>query len=224
MQRLRAVDLAVEAPGVEARRLPLAGVQVRPGKSVVIEGEVNRRELASDRGGQRTARGITLRKGEVHQLEHAAFSLNAKCVRDILHARGSGFASHARVRQPHEIAPATGKLAVLLPGLGAVATTMIAGVFLARKGLAQPVGSLTQLGTIRLGKRTDHHSPRIRDFLPLASLDDLEFGAWDIFPEDAYQSAVHADVLSRAHLDAVREELEAIRPMKGVFYPEYVRK
>lgn len=101
---------------------------------------------------------------------------------------------------------------------------MIAGVLLARKGLAQPIGSLTQLGTIRLGKRTDAQSPRIRDFLPLASLNDLEFGAWDIFPEDAYESAVHADVLSREHLELVREELQAIRPMKGVFYPEYVRK
>jgi myo-inositol-1-phosphate synthase len=128
------------------------------------------------------------------------------------------------MRRPDAIAPATGKLAVLLPGLGAVSTTMIAGAMLARKGLAQPVGSLTQLGTIRLGRRTDAQSPPIREFLPLASLDDLEFGAWDIFPDDAYESAVHADVLTREHLDAVRDELQSIRPMKGVFYPEYVRR
>ena len=108
--------------------------------------------------------------------------------------------------------------------MGAVATTMIAGVLLARKGLAQPIGSLTQMGTIRLGKRTDANAPRIADFLGLAKLDDLVFGGWDIFPDNAYESAVHADVLSPAHLDLVRGELEAIRPMPGVFYPEYVRR
>ncbi|MCU1246406.1 MAG: inositol-3-phosphate synthase, partial [Acidobacteria bacterium] len=128
------------------------------------------------------------------------------------------------MRRPEAIAPAEGKLAVLTPGLGAVATTMMAGVFLARRGLGEPVGSLTQLGTIRLGKRTAALAPRISDFLPLASLDQLVFGAWDIFPEDGYQSALHADVLSREHLELVRDELQAVRPMPGVFYPEYVRK
>ena len=128
------------------------------------------------------------------------------------------------VRQPEVIRPAEGKLGILLPGLGAVATTMIAGVLLARKGLGQPIGSLTQMGTIRLGKRTEGNAPAIREFLPLAKLDDLVFGAWDIFPDDAYESAVHADVLTRAHLDPIKEELEAIKPMAGVFYPEYVRR
>jgi myo-inositol-1-phosphate synthase len=128
------------------------------------------------------------------------------------------------VKQPESVQPAEGKLGVLLPGLGAVATTMIAGVMLARKGLGDPIGSLTQLGTIRLGRRTDARSPRIKDFLPLASLDDLAFGAWDIFPDNAYESAVHADVLTSKHLDPIREELEAIKPMPGVFYPEYVRR
>jgi myo-inositol-1-phosphate synthase len=128
------------------------------------------------------------------------------------------------VRQPDAVPPATGKLAVLLPGLGAVATTMIAGVLLARRGLAEPVGSLTQMGTIRLGKRTEGTAPPIRDFLPLARLDDLVFGAWDIFPDNAYESAVHASVLTSEHLDPVRAELEAIVPMPGVFYPEYVRR
>jgi len=111
-----------------------------------------------------------------------------------------------------------------LPGLGAVATTMIAGVLLARKGLADPIGSLTQMGTIRLGRRTDARTPRIKDFLPLANLDDLVFGAWDIFPDNAYESAIHADVLTRQHLDQIRDELESIAPMPGVFYPEYVRR
>jgi myo-inositol-1-phosphate synthase len=128
------------------------------------------------------------------------------------------------VKQPTSIAPATGRLGILLPGLGAVATTFLAGVMLARRGLAQPIGSLTQMGTIRLGKRTDAQSPPIREFLSLATLDQLVFGAWDIFPENAYESAVHADVLTRDHLDPIREELEAIKPFPGVFYPEYVRR
>jgi myo-inositol-1-phosphate synthase len=128
------------------------------------------------------------------------------------------------VRRPDRIEPARGKLGILTPGLGAVATTTMAGVFLARRGLAEPVGSLTQLGTLRLGKRTDATSPRIRDFLPLAPLDDVVFGAWDIFPDDAYESAVHADVLKREHLELVADELRAVRPMPGVFYPEYVRR
>jgi myo-inositol-1-phosphate synthase len=121
------------------------------------------------------------------------------------------------VKRPEVIEPPTGKLGVLTPGLGAVSTTMMAGVFLARRGMAEPVGSLTQLGTIRLGKRTKAATPRISDFLGLASLDDIVFGAWDIFPEDAYESAVHADV-SREHLDLVRDELHGVRPMPGVFY------
>jgi myo-inositol-1-phosphate synthase len=128
------------------------------------------------------------------------------------------------VKQPTSIAPATGRLGILLPGLGAVATTFLAGVMLARRGLAQPIGSLTQMGTIRLGKRTDAQSPPIREFLSLATLDQLVFGGWDIFPENAYESAVHADVLTRDHLDPIRDELEAIKPFPGVFYPEYVRR
>jgi myo-inositol-1-phosphate synthase len=137
---------------------------------------------------------------------------------------GPHFAAREAVKQPEVIKPASGKLGVLLPGLGAVSTTMIAGVLLARKGLGEPVGSLTQLGTIRLGKRTDSQAPLIRDFLGLAKLDDLAFGAWDIFPDNAYESAVHADVLTAKHLDLVKGELEAIKPMPGVFYPEYVRR
>ena len=88
-----------------------------------------------------------------------------------------------------EIAPATGKLGVLLPGMGAVATTFIAGVEAIRRGLAKPIGSLTQMGTIRLGKRTDNRSPLIKDFVPLARLEDIVFGGWDIFPDNAYEAA-----------------------------------
>jgi myo-inositol-1-phosphate synthase len=128
------------------------------------------------------------------------------------------------MKKPDKIQPATGKLGVLLPGMGAVGTTFIAGALLARRGIASPVGSLTQMGTIRLGKRTDGRTPSIREFIDLASLDDLVFGGWDVFADDAYASAVHADVLSREHLDAVKDELAAIRPMKAVFFPEYVKR
>jgi len=128
------------------------------------------------------------------------------------------------MKRPTSIRPAAGKLGVLLPGMGAVATTMMAGVLLARRGRGVPVGSLTQLGTVRLGKRTAKQSPRIADFVPLAGLDQLEFGGWDIFPDDAFEAAEHAKVLERHHLDEVREELSTIRPMPGVFYPGYVKR
>src|SRR5262249_39836489 len=105
-----------------------------------------------------------------------------------------------------------------------VATTTIAGVMLARLGKAKPFGSVTQVGTIRLGKRTSDRVPLIRDFLPLASLEDLEFGAWDIFPDDAYEAAEHAKVLELDHLAPIKNELGRIRPMKGVFYPEWVKR
>ena len=122
------------------------------------------------------------------------------------------------------IAPATGRLGILLAGLGAVSTTLIAGVHAIRKGLAAPTGSLTQMGTIRLGKRTDGRSPRIRDFVPLAGLDDLVFGGWDIFEDDCYQAARKAEVLRRGLLDRVRPELEAVRPWPAVFDRSYVKK
>ncbi len=126
--------------------------------------------------------------------------------------------------KPEKIAPAKGKLAVLLPGMGAVATTTIAGVLLARKGLGVPVGSLTQLGTIRMGKRTDNRVPMIKDVVPLASLDDIEFGGWDLFPDNAYEAATHAAVLENKHLDLIKDELSAITPMPAVFYPGYVKR
>ncbi len=126
--------------------------------------------------------------------------------------------------QPVKIREPRGRLGVLLPGMGAVATTFVAGTLLARRGGALPVGSLTQMGTIRLGKRTEERSPAIRDFVPLASLDDLVFGGWDIHGLSAYEAALEAKVLRREHLEAVRSELESVRPMPGVFFPEYVRR
>jgi myo-inositol-1-phosphate synthase len=122
------------------------------------------------------------------------------------------------------IAPPDGRLGVLLPGLGAVSTTLIAGVELARKGLAIPIGSLTQLGTIRLGKRTDNRTPLIREFVPLAGIDDLTFGAWDIFPDTCYQSALKAGVVSQSQLEQVRPELDAITPWPAAFDPAYVKR
>jgi myo-inositol-1-phosphate synthase len=122
------------------------------------------------------------------------------------------------------IAPANGKLGILLPGLGAVATTFIAGVFAARRGIAKPIGSLTQMGTIRLGKRTENRSPRIQDFVPLAALDQLCFGGWDIYTDDAYTAAKKAGVLEKDLLNELKEELSAIKPMPAAFSPDYVKK
>ena len=128
------------------------------------------------------------------------------------------------MKKPTSLRPAEGKLGVLLPGMGAVATTTIAGVLLARQGKAVPVGSLTQMGTIRLGKRTDKRTPKIADFVPLANMSQLEFGGWDIFPDSAFEAAEHAQVLERQHLETVKSELQAIHPMRGVFYPGYVKR
>jgi myo-inositol-1-phosphate synthase len=128
------------------------------------------------------------------------------------------------MERPVQLKAPEGKLAVLLPGLGAVATTFIAGCLLARRGLAQPVGSLTQMGTIRLGKRTENRVPKINEFVPLAGLDQLEFAGWDLFPENAFEAAQHAAVLQDRHLTPIREELESVRPMSAVFYPEYVKR
>jgi myo-inositol-1-phosphate synthase len=122
------------------------------------------------------------------------------------------------------IAPADGKLGVLIPGIGAVSTTFMAGVEAVRRGLGAPVGSLTQLATVRLGKRTEGRSPLIKDFVPLAGLNDLVFGGWDIYEDNAYEAALHAKVLERELLERVKEPLSAIQPMKAVFDPEYVRR
>jgi myo-inositol-1-phosphate synthase len=123
-----------------------------------------------------------------------------------------------------KIAPAKGKLGVMIPGMGAVATTFIAGVEAIRKGIAQPVGSLTQMGTIRLGKRTDGRSPKINEFVPLARLNDLVFTGWDIFEDNAYESAMHAGVLEKDLLNRIKPFLSSIKPRKAVFDRNYVKK
>src|SRR5262249_27877341 len=123
-----------------------------------------------------------------------------------------------------QIAPADGKLGVLIPGIGAVSTTFIAGVEAVKRGMAAPIGSLTQLATIRLGKRTDGRSPLIKDFVPLAGLSDLVFGGWDIYEDTAFEAATNAKVLERDLLDQVKEPLSKIRPMKAVFDTEYIRR
>jgi myo-inositol-1-phosphate synthase len=128
------------------------------------------------------------------------------------------------VKNSPKIAEPAGKLGILLVGMGAVSTTTIAGVLAIRRGLAKPIGSLTQMGTVRLGKRTDGRSPLIKDFVPLASLDDVVFGGWDIFEDNAYEAAKTAGVLEPALLDQVRPELEKIRPMSAVFDRHYVKR
>ena len=115
-----------------------------------------------------------------------------------------------------------GRLGILMPGLGAVATTFIAGVEAIRTHGAQPVGSLTQMGNIRLGKRTENRCPRIRDFVPLAPLDDIVFGGWDVYQDSVYESARNARVLDPALLDSVKQPLDAIKPMPAVFDPAFV--
>src|SRR5580692_2924314 len=120
--------------------------------------------------------------------------------------------------------PAKGKLGVMVVGLGAVATTMIAGVEAVRRGLAKPIGSLTQMGTIRLGKRTDNNSPKIKDFVPLADLNDLVFTGWDIFEDNVYESAAHAKVLDKDLIEELKPFLQTIKPLPAVFDQYYVKR
>src|SRR5688572_5526521 len=127
-------------------------------------------------------------------------------------------------RHTSDIFEPKGKLGVLLVGLGAVSTTFIAGVEAIKKGVAEPVGSLTQMGTIRLGKRTENRVPLIKDFVPLASIDDLVFGAWDIFEDSAYEAAMHAGVLEKDLLLQLKGPLHRIKPMKAVFDQAYVKR
>jgi myo-inositol-1-phosphate synthase len=128
------------------------------------------------------------------------------------------------MRREKEIHNAEGKLGVLIPGIGgAVSTTFLAGVAAIRQGLALPIGSLTQMGTIRLGKRFEFRIPMIKDFVPLANLDDLVFGGWDVFPDDCYKGALQAAVLKKEDLDPVHTELQEIKPWPAVFKQEYVK-
>lgn len=123
-----------------------------------------------------------------------------------------------------DIAPAEGKLGILLVGLGAVSTTLVAGVEAIKRGISKPIGSLTQMGTIRLGKRTDARVPKIKDFVPLASLDDIVFGAWDIFSDNAFEAAMNAGVLEKDLLNQVSEQLASLKPMPAVFEQNYVKR
>ena len=122
-----------------------------------------------------------------------------------------------------QVKAAEGKLGILMPGLGAVATTMIAGVAAIKKGISKPIGSLTQMGTIRLGKRTEKKEPKIKDFVPLAKLEDLVFGGWDVYEDNVYEAALNARVLDANLLRDVREELQAIKPMRAAFDRNYVK-
>src|SRR5277367_2394553 len=134
---------------------------------------------------------------------------------------------HAKADQKpggSEIQPAKGKLGVMIPGMGAVATTFVAGVEAVRRGIAKPIGSLTQMGTVRLGKRTDARSPKIKEFVPLAGLNDLVFTGWDIFEDNMYAAASKAGVLERDLLDQVKPFLSSIKPRKAVFDHNYVKK
>ncbi|OFX24060.1 MAG: inositol-3-phosphate synthase [Anaeromyxobacter sp. RBG_16_69_14] len=123
-----------------------------------------------------------------------------------------------------KIVPANGRLALLLPGMGAVATTLIAGVEAIRRGLAKPIGSVTQMGRVRLGKRTEGRSPLVRELVPIAALEDVRFGGWDVFPDSAYDSATHAKVLEPSLLEQLKEPLSAVKPMPAVFSPDYVKR
>ena len=124
-----------------------------------------------------------------------------------------------------EVKPASGKLGVLVVGVGgAVSTTFIVGTLAVRKGLATPIGSITQLATMRLGKRNENNFPKIKDIVPLATLDDIVFGGWDIFPEDVYAAAKHAEVLTDKDLEGVKDELVAIKPMKAAFDQNFVKR
>jgi len=124
----------------------------------------------------------------------------------------------------NNIAPPKGKLGVLLPGMsGAVSTTFVAGVEAIKAGLGKPIGSLTQMGTIRIGKRTDKNSPLIKDFIPLTNLEDLVFAGWDIFADNCYDAAIKSGVLDKTLLDELKDDLEEITPMSAVFSRKYVK-
>ena len=128
------------------------------------------------------------------------------------------------IESPTTIKKAGGKLGILMPGLGAVSTTFIAGTLAVRSGLSTPIGSLTQMGSIRLGKRNERREIAIKDFVPLSTLDDLIFGGWDIFEDNCYEAAINAGVLEKELLDSIKKELEEIKPMKAVFDKNFVKK
>ncbi len=144
--------------------------------------------------------------------------------RKAVRRRAAAVLKAAPGRAAESIAPAAGRLGVMMPGMGAVATTFVAGVEAIRRGFAAPIGSLTQMGTIRLGKRTEGRSPKIKDFVPLARLEDMVFTGWDIYRDDMYQSALNAGVLERSMLEKVKPLLSSIKPRTAVFSQDYVKK
>ena len=127
-------------------------------------------------------------------------------------------------KKGNQIQAPKGKLGIMIPGMGAVATTFVAGVEAIRKGLAKPIGSMTQMGTIRLGKRTDARSPKVKEFIPLAGLNDLVFTGWDIFEDDMYTAASKAGVLERSLLDQIKPFLSSVKPRQAVFDRNYVKR
>src|SRR6266568_6726942 len=136
----------------------------------------------------------------------------------------SSSAAPTRNSNTTTIQPAKGKLGIMIPGMGAVATTFVAGVEAVRKGLANPIGSLTQMGTVRLGKRTEGRSPKIKEFVPLAGLDDLVFTGWDIFEDNMYEAASHAGVLDYRLLERLKPFLSSLKPRAAVFDHNYVKR
>lgn len=160
-------------------------------------------------------------------LEQRSFQADSRQEELVVDAGGAKLKSRGRQSRTHlppDIAPAKGKLGVLLPGLGAVATTFVAGLEAVRQRVAEPIGSLTQMGHIRLGKRTDGRNPLIRDLVPLTSLDDIVFGGWDIYEDNCYESAKKAGVIDGALLESVKPLLESIEPMAAVFEQRYVTR
>src|ERR1700756_1700084 len=153
-----------------------------------------------------------------HEHRETALAHAERASREMkLAARTSGNKRPSPKTETGTIEPAKGKLGVMIPGMGAVATTFVAGVEAIRKGIAKPIGSLTQMGTIRLGKRTDGRSPKVKEFVPLAGLDDLVFTGWDIFEDDMHTAAARAGVLERDLLDQVKGRLSSIKPLRAVF-------
>ena len=164
------------------------------------------------------------RSAREHEHRETAAAHEERARREMKMVRGSGSTQKSRESETPSIQPAKGKLGVMIPGMGAVATTFVAGVEAVRKGFAAPIGSLTQMGTIRLGKRTEGRSPKVKEFVPLAGLDDLVFTGWDIFEDDMDSAARNAGVLERDLLDKVKGRLSSIKPMKAVFDHNYVKK
>src|ERR1700751_365593 len=160
-----------------------------------------------------------------HEHRETALAHAERASREMkLAARTSGSKRPSQKTETGTMEAAKGKLGVLIPGMGAVATTFVAGVEAIRKGISKPIGSLTQMGTVRLGKRTDGRSPKIKEFMPLAGLDDLVFTGWDIFEDNMFDAATNAGVIDRYLLEQIMPFLQSVTPRKAVFDHNYVRK